>query len=526
MTGARVLVQTLVDAGVEVCFSNPGTSEMHFLAALDDVAGIRCVLGLFEGVATGAADGYARMAGKPAATLLHLGPGLANGLANLHNARRGGVPVVNVIGDHAGYHRHHDAPLTSDVRAVAAPMSHWVRASGSSDVVARDGAEAVAAALHPPGRVATLILPADASWNPTDSGAAALPPVPAPHRVADSAVEAAAGALSGGEPAMLLLGGSVSRARLATAGAIAARTGARLAAETFCTRLAHGAGTAALERIPYFPERAAEALRGVRRVVLVGSRPPVSFFAYPGLASELAPPECRFTTLATAAHDIDDALARLGEAVGATGHSPALNPLRQPGRPAGELTPAAVGQSVAALMPRDAIVIDEGICGAAAVFPMTATAEPHDWLIPTGGSIGWGLPAAVGAAIACPNRKVLCLEGDGSAMYTIQALWTMAREKLDVVTIIFANRSYQILNIEYQRVGAARMGATARSQMSLADPEIDFAALAESMGVPATRATGAEEFHDQLAAALDAGGPRLIEAVMPTGDPRAGVSTL
>jgi acetolactate synthase I/II/III large subunit len=517
MNGAEALLRTLLDAGVEVCFTNPGTSEMHFVAALDRVPGMRCVLGLFEGVVTGAADGYARIAGKPAATLLHLGPGLGNGLANLHNARRADVAIVNIVGDHATYHLQYDTPLTSDVVAVAEPMSHWVQSSQSSEHLPDDAVHAVAAARTAPGQIATLILPADVSWEECAAGPAAPADLPAPRHVREDTVAHCAQALASGEPAMVLLGGHVGDRELELAGRIGAATGARVAVETFPTRMPWGAGHATCEKIPYLAEFAIEHLKTVRRMILVGAREPASFFAYPNLPSLLKHEECEVLVLAEPHHDRIDALERLAGAVHAQAAEPPRNPLAPPALPgAVALSTGAVGDIIAALLPEGAIVVDEGATCGMEVFARTRTARAHEWLVLTGGAIGWGLPAATGAAIAAPGRKVVCLEGDGSAMYTIQALWTMAREQLDVTVVLFANRDYAILQLEYMRVGATGMGDKARAMMHIGNPDIDFVALAQSMGVHATRAADAAEFAAQFADAMATHGPRLIETMMPS----------
>src|ERR1700689_4904765 len=228
MNGAESLVRTLVAGGVDVCFANPGTSEMHFVAALDRVEGMRCVLGLFEGVVTGAADGYARMTGLPASTLLHLAPGLGNGLANLHNASRARSPIVNVIGDHATYHKQYDAPLNADIEGIARAYSKFLRTSKSALEVAADGAAAVAAARTAPGQIATLILPADTAWN-EGSGIAPAESVPPPSPVASAAVDGAAALLRTGKPTAIVIdGAALRRAGLVIAGRIAAATGATL----------------------------------------------------------------------------------------------------------------------------------------------------------------------------------------------------------------------------------------------------------------------------------------------------------
>ncbi len=513
MNGAESLARTLTGAGVEVCFANPGTSEMHFVAALDRVEGLRCVLGLFEGVVTGAADGYGRMADKPASTLLHLGPGLANGLANVHNARRADTPMVNVVGDHATYHKEHDAPLTSDVEGVARPFSHWVKTSTDSRSVARDGAEAVAAALAPPGRISTLILPADASWNEAD-GPAALPSIEQRAAVAPEAIAAAARALRSEGPTVLFLSGPALREPgLTLAGRIAASTGARLVAQTLNARTERGAGRVAVEFLPYPVDEALAALAGTRQLLLVGSKAPVAFFAYPGKPSELTPENCEVITLATPAEDVVGALEALAEELGAAQRAP-LQALETPPPGGGRVNFDTAAAAVAALLPEDAIVVDEALTGAAAFLSGTRGAAPHDYLQVTGGAIGIGPPLATGAAVACPDRKVVCLQADGSAMYTVQALWTQAREGLDVTTVILDNRSYAILKGELANVGAADAGRKAHDMMELDRPALDWVSMARGMGVEAGRAATVEELGRQLEAGLRSQGPYLIDLIL------------
>jgi acetolactate synthase-1/2/3 large subunit len=517
MNGARALIQTLVEAGVNVCFANPGTSEMHFVAALDDVPQMRGVLTLFEGVATGAADGYARMTGRPAAALLHLGPGMANGLANLHNARRARVPLVAIVGDHATYHKRFDALLESDIETMARGVSGWFRASRTSRDVASDAAAAVAAAQGPPGQVATLVLPADVSWEGGAAVAAVHAPG-APATVPDAVLAEVAGVLGSGEPTVLFLGGRALRERgLLAAARIAAATGAALLCETFPARLERGAGLPALHRLPYFAEQATARLLPYRHAVLVDAAEPVSFFAYPGKPSELLPAGCQVHRLAAGADDVIGALTALADRVGAAGATGAtvLEAARRPAPPAGPLTAEAVALALGALLPDNAIISDEAHTSGLFLAGATAGAPRHDWLMLTGGSIGDGLPVAVGAAIACPDRKVICLEADGSAMYTPQALWTIVRERLDVTTIIFHNAAYAILRLELARVGAGAGGPRARDMFSLSRPALDFVALARSMGMSAGRATTAEEFVAELGRALAEPGPHLIEAVVP-----------
>ena len=514
MNGAESLVRTLVGGGVNVCFSNPGTSEMHFVAALDRVDGMRCVLALFEGVATGAADGFARMADRPAATLLHLGPGLGNGLANLHNAQKASTPVVNIVGDHATYHRKYDAPLTSDIETAARPVSGWVRTSPDAQHVAADGAAAIAAAMTPPGQVATLILPGDTAWD-EGTGPVAVPEIPARARVAEEAVRDAAKALRSGEPAVLLLTGPALRERgLELAGRIAAKTGCRILAQTFNRRMERGAGRISVERIPYPVDQALKALDGTKQIVLAGSRIPVAFFAYPDKPSLMAPPDCQFTTLAKEDEDVVHALEWLADELGATAQPIEPSRYAPPAPATGAINAMTIAQSLGALIPENAIVVDEGVSTGRGFFPSTRSAHPHTWLQNMGGSIGIGMPLAIGAAIACPDRPVLNIEADGSAMYTIQSLWTQARENLNIVTIVFANRIYQILRGEFDNVGAGEPGQRANDMLKLDRPTLDFVALAKGMGVPGRAVTNADEFNKALAEAVAEPGPRLIEVLM------------
>src|ERR1044072_7089189 len=501
MNGAESLVRTLVGGGVNVCFSNPGTSEMHFVAALDRVDGMRCVLALFEGVATGAADGYARMAEKPAATLLHLGPGLANGLANLHNASKASTPVVNIVGDHATYHRNYNSPLTSDIETAARPFSGWVKTSPTAQTVAADGAAAIAAAMTPPGQVATLILPGDTAWD-EGSGPAPVPAAAAGARVAEDAVEDAGRALRSGEPAVLLITGPALREKgLELAGRIAAKTGARILAQTFNRRMERGAGRVPVNRIPYRVDRGQKVLEGGNHIVRGGTRVPGAFFPYPEKPSLLAPKDTQFTTLARKDEDIVHALEGLANELGAT--QPVEPSKYDPPKLAtGRIEAATLAQSLGALIPENAIVGDEGVSTGRGCFPSTRHAHPHTWLQNMGGSIGIGMPLAVGAAVACPDRPVLNLEADGSAMYTIQSLWTQARENLNVTTVIFNNRSSALRRHERTNGGAQNVGRKALDMLDLSRPDLDFVALARGMGVPGERVDTMEEFNKEVEAGL------------------------
>lgn len=514
MNGAESLARTLLANDVDVCFANPGTSEMHFVAALDRVRDIRCVLGLFEGVVTGAADGYARIAGRPAATLLHLGPGYANGAANLHDAWRARSPIVNVVGDHATYHRAHDPPLASDIEGLARVHSAWVRTSQRAAEIGVDAAAAVAAARTPPGSIATLILPADTAWS---EGGAIGPraTVSAPRAVADEAVERAATLLRAGGPVALLLDGRALRSdALDRAGRIAAATGASLFAPTLFARAERGAGRVPVQRIPYEIDLASALLAPYRALILAGAGPPVAFFAYPGKPSFASAPDAAVHVLAAPDEDVAGALDALVDALGAGGTVPVCAQRRRRDVPSGAITLEGLAETIAAAIPEDAIVVDEAITTGRNFAEATADAAPHDWLGNPGGSIGFALPVSAGAAIAAPGRRVLCLESDGSGMYTPQALWTMARERLDVTVLVFANRAYRILQGELIRVGATAPGQRARDMLEIGRPDVQWTSLAQSMGVPARSVATLDDLGAALREQLATAGPSLIEVVL------------
>jgi acetolactate synthase-1/2/3 large subunit len=514
MNGAESLVRTLVEGGVDVCFANPGTSEMHFVAALDRVEGMRCVLGLFEGVVTGAADGYFRMTGTPASTLLHLGPGLANGLANLHNAKKANSGIVNIVGQHATYHIGFNAPLTSDIEGLARPMSAWVRTSPDAKSVARDGAAAIAAANSAPPQIATLILPADTAWNEAD-GIAQVPVDSQRAAYSAQAVDNAAKALRGGAESLLLLtGGALTERGLALAAQIAGKSGCKVMGQTYNPRMARGRGRFAIDRIPYVIEQALPILKGFRDIVLVEANDPVAFFAYPNKPSMLKPEGCEVHRLTAGGENSVAALQALADALGAKPADAKPQALVELARPTGALTHASIAQAIAMAIPENAIVVDESITTGRGFFPPTAAALPHDWLQNMGGSIGFSTPVATGAAVACPDRKVICMVGDGSAMYTLQSLWTQAREGLNVTTIVFANRIYQILRGEFDGVGAGLPGQRAMDMLKIDSPTLDFVALARGMGVAGRAVSTADEFVEALAEAIPEHAPRLIEVRM------------
>lgn len=514
MNGADILCETLLANGIDTCFANPGTSEMHFVAALDRQPRMRCVLGLFEGVVTGAADGYARMAEKPAVTLLHTGPGLANGLANLHNARRARTPMVNVVGDHATYHLVHDAPLTSDIASLAWPMSHWVGRAETADTVGARTEEAIRAAHTGAGGIATLILHADAAWTETEFAPPAAIPLPAPAAPEAGLVRQAAAALRNGRATTILITGMALRAaQLEMLDRVAQKTGARLLAQQANGRMQRGAGRVALDRVPYVIDQALACFATTEQVILIGAKAPVGFFAYPGKPGSMLPEGCAVLELASPDHDLPAAIAALADEVGMA-PAPRLAPRHRPDLPAGKLTPDAIAIALADGMPEGAIVCDESVTSGRDFFRTTYGAAPHDFLQLTGGAIGDGIPMATGAAVACPDRKVIGLQADGSGMYTVQGLWTQARERLDVLTIVFANRRYQILHGELLNVGAGPAGENARRMLDLDNPAIDWVQMANAMGVGAARAETVEGFRDLLQSALARKGPFLIEAVI------------
>lgn len=510
MNGAESAVRSLHGAGLEVCFANPGTSEMQFVDALDRTGLLRCVLGLFEGVATGAADGYARMAGKPAVTLLHLAPGLANGGANMHNARKGRSPMVNIVGDHAVRHRSYDAPLTADVEGAAAPFSDWVKTATSAESFAADAMEAVGVAMSRPNKVATLIAPADLGWDA--GGIVAPPPEPPEFALLDEAVlEQAATKID--PDTVLLVGGHVLEDPecVALLQGIAEKTGATLLATASVRRFDRGAGRAGIAKVPYPIDIALETLAPFSFAILIEAVPPVAFFAYPGRPSLLLPAACKVLTLQGPGGDGPSAVMALSDRIGAVSRVPSA---KLPAAPqAGAIWPDTIAAAIALALPENAIIVDESISGGRDVWRSTQAAPPHSWISLTGGAIGTGIPMALGAAVACPDRPVLSLQADGSAMYTLQGLWSQARESANVTTVIFANRTYEILKKELFAVGA-NPGRSALDMLDLDRPELDFVSLAKGMGVPGRRIECVAELQRAIAAAMNEPGPYLIEAVM------------
>jgi acetolactate synthase-1/2/3 large subunit len=512
LTGAEAIVGTLADCGVTACFANPGTSEMHLVAALDREPRIRSVLCLFEGVATGAADGFARVTGRPAMSLLHLGPGYLNGGANLHNAKKAFAPSVNIVGDHASYHRQYDTPLSSDVHALVAPMAVWIGEPEGAQAAGAVAAKAYAAAFGPPAGPAFLIAPADAAWS--EGGARSAPVAITPRKPASRAeIESAVSAIRAAKKPAILLGDSaVSAAGLKHAARLGA-AGMKVMMETFPASQIRGAGIFAPARLGYFAEMAMAEIGDADLLVLAGAKAPISFFAYPGKPSVLTPEGCATLSLGARESDAAATLALLADALGAPADPPIATPAPAPIMP-GPLNMFAIGACLSKHMPAGSIISDDGVTSSLAIYSATMGAQPHSWLFGTGGAIGGGTPVAIGAAVAAPDAKVICIAGDGAAMYTNQAFWTMAREKLDVLTIICANRSYRILNIEFERTGAGLPGPIGQQMLSLDNPAIDWVKLAEAQGVKASRATTSEDFETQIKEYFAGRGPALIEAVI------------
>ena len=511
MNGAESLVATLVDQGVDICFANPGTSEMHFLAALENPK-MRSVLCLFEGVATGAADGWYRMKDKPASTLLHLGPGLANGLANIHNAKRASSGMVNIIGEHSTSHLKYNPPLSSDIEGLARPLSHWVRRADSAQAIAWDTTQAVAKAAGHPGQIATLILPGDTSWQ--EAGTPLAPQQVAVARKKPDAARIAhvARVLRSGEPTLIILANKATRGgALERAGRVATATGARLGSQFFTARIERGAGRVPIERIPYAVAQASAFLKDFKHIITVETVEPVAFFSYPDKPSLLKPEGTLVHPLVEADEDSELAFDMLLDELGAKAASPILQARVHTPVPTGALNPLSVAHALAAALPENCILVDESLTTGRESMGHTMGAAPHDLINNMGGSIGYATPVATGAALACPERRVFCMVGDGSAMYTIQSLWTQAREGLNVTTIIFANNSYAILKAEYANMGAGTPGARALSMIDIDKPRIDWQAMAKSMGVPAVAVDTAEAFHRAMVNSTREPGPTLIE---------------
>ena len=515
MNGAESLVGTLLEGNVDVCFTNPGTSEMHFVAALDQYDKMRSILCLFEGCATGAADGYFRMKRTPASTLLHLGPGLANGLANLHNAKKASSGIVNIVGEHALDHIKLNAPLTSDIEGIARPVSHWVKTSKSSKDIAVDGAEAIEMANVNPGQISTLILPGDTAWNEGN----AIQSINLKNKystVSSNLIDEALTALREAKNPLILVGGSaLEEKNLIKLAKVADKIGCPMKTDWFNARLDKGAGRVNSVRIPYVVDKAVEVLKDFDSIIIIGARRPVAFFAYPNKPGVLTQETTKFIELASLSDDITSVINELSDKVGISDNKPStVSEFKIPDIPSGPINSTSLGMVLGALIPENAIVVDESVTTGREFFYQTAGSHPHTWLNNCGGSIGFGMPVAIGAAVACPDKKVISLEGDGSAMYTVQSLWTMARENLDIVVLIFANQSYKILQGELTNVGVDNPGKSALEMLSLKDPSLDWVSVSKGMGVDAVRVDNLEDLVKNFKHGLKDKGPFLIEVMI------------
>ncbi|MDA0764383.1 MAG: acetolactate synthase large subunit [Proteobacteria bacterium] len=515
MNGAESLVRTLLKGNVNVCFTNPGTSEMHFVAALDTNHDMRSILCLFEGGATGAADGYYRMKRSPASTLLHLGPGLANGLANLHNAKKANSGIVNIVGEHAIDHIKLNAPLTSDIEGIARPVSHWVKTSLSSKDIAKDGAEAIAVSMTAPGQIATLILPGDTAWN--EGGSEVNVNIePSLNNVSSQEIELAAKKLKKSKKPMILIGGNaLEESNFLNIAKIAEKIGCPIMTDWFNARIDKGQGRINALRIPYVVDKAVSGLKEFDTILIIGAKKPVAFFAYPNKPGILTQESTEFIELAELSDDITEVINSLVDIFDANKIVPStISQPHLPEIPKGQINTTTMGMVLGALIPENAIVVDESVTTGREFFAQTAGSRPHTWLNNCGGSIGFGLPLATGAAVACPDRKVIALEGDGSAMYTVQSLWTMARENLDITVLIFANQSYKILQGELTNVGVLNPGKAALEMLSLTNPSLNWVSLSKGLGVDAVRVENLESLVESFKYGLKQKGPYLIEVMI------------
>ena len=516
MNGAQALLNTAVEAGIEVCFANAGTTEMSIVTAFDSTPRIKPILGLFEGVCTGAADGYGRIKEKPALTLMHLGPGTANGVANLHNARRARSPLFMVIGEHASWHIKADPLLNMDIAGLCSTFSGWQRTSASVASIPADTADGIAACRY--GLVASLIVPSDYLWTEYQGVPATIPSFSL-DPINQGQVEAAAEVLRSGKKTALIMNGRALLGRgLAAVARIRAKTGCDLFSVTFPSRIERGAGLVPVTRIPYFPDHARALLAPYEAALFAGTDEPATFFGYEGQPSYFMGPEVKRLRLDGDRQNTESALEALADMLGAPSSGASLEkvsaPYRRPKLPTGKLTPEKVCLAIAALQPENAIVIDEGLTSTTAYSALDATVAPHSLLYLTGGAIGQGMPVATGAAVACPERPVINIQADGSGMYTLQSLWTQAREGLNVKTLLCANRSYNIIRLELDRAGYTEPGTSSLSLIDLGNPNLDWVSLAKGMGVPGVSVETSEDLVRELKIALAEPGPRLIEMVL------------
>ena len=537
--GACGVVRTLVAGGVEVMFANPGTTEMLVVDALDSVEGLRAILCLHETVCTGAADGYGRMAGKAACTLLHLGVGLANGSANLHNARRAGAPVVNLVGDMASWHVAKDPLLASDIEGLASFTGCFYRASGADpDGLSDDVADALVAVRDyraGESRVATVALAHDATrdplskpWAPPELLATLEQPGGDVKTLFERSIELhneryggndaipahvkACGAALTTSNAALFVGGAglCDEEALNACSAIAAATGCALVVENAFARVDRGGHRPRFVRVPYFPKDARTYLAKFETVVLVGARKPVAMFGYDDGVSDLVGLDGQ-QVLEIDAMDVPGALRYLAGTLG--GAPPPPPPAAAaPKRPKGKLSAYKLCQALACTQPADAIVVDESLTSGGSYWDLSLSCAPFSHLTLTGGSIGIGPPLSVGCAVACPGRRVVDFQADGSGLYSTPAFWTMAAERLDVTVLVCKNDVYQILKVEQQKQNLPTAKPNAKKLTNLSGPSVDWVALAKGYGLDATSVSTAEDLLAALEHSFATPGPYLIEA--------------
>lgn len=512
-TAAESLVGALVDAGIDTVFANPGTTEMPLVAALDACGdAVTAVLALHETVCSAAADGYWRARGRPAATLLHLGPGVANAAANFHNAQKARAGIVNLIGDHPNRHLSVQSPLQTPLESLCRLFSDWT--GFASDPAQQAAVARTAVGIAATGRVASLIVPHDVQL--AQVGPTPRPLSSVPGRPRSAAIPAAIAALARAtRPALLLGGPALGKAGLRLAARLGARVGAPVFCETLFAAMDRGGDIPQPTRLAYFPEQAIAQLAGHDLILLVGAAEPVAFFAYPDLPSRLAPSGAAIVAVATAHEDCALALAELLDAVpAAPDQATACNSgAGQPSAnaPGDRLTPQTLCEIVAAAIPAGAVVVDEGITTGLAFYNASLAARPFRHLCLTGGAIGWGPGASVGAALGA-RAPVINLQADGSSLYAIQALWTQARHSLPVTTVICRNGRYRILETELARAGLDTRGRHAAAMCDLAG--IDWCTLAQGFGVRAVRARSVGELTAALEGIAERRGPLLIEAVI------------
>jgi acetolactate synthase I/II/III large subunit len=511
VNGAELTMKTALKAGVKVCFTNFGTTEIPLARSFDTEPGIKPVLGLFEGVCTGAADGYGRMLDKPALTLLHLGPGFANGIANLHNAKRAKTPIVNVVGEHATSHIPLDAPLAMDIEALAGTLAGWHRTNQSPLELSRDMSDALEAAAF--GQIATLIIPNDyqqAEIDDTEIATAHFVFDPVDEKMISSGVRF----FRKYHKVALILGGRALRqSGLQTAARIKNVTGCDLLTDNLPGYIDRSPELPEVARIPYFPEPAIKMLSQYEAAVIVGTKEPVSFFGYRGVRGKMLADDQPRIIISSKRQNPAEALNCLADALGTTksGEQPKTLHTQRPALAGGVLTAEKACQTLAAIQPEGAIIIDEGVTSVSNYYQISSHLPRHSLLTIAGGSIGYGPPCSVGAAVACPDRPVIAIQADGSAMYTIQALWTQAREKLNITTLICSNRRYNILKVEIERAGITGIGPFLKSLYELDNPSLNWVKMGEAMGVPGVAVNTAEQLAEELKAALSSKGPHLIE---------------